>query len=238
MTSQTDLDRLLGTFFDEGPTRAPDAPLDAALAHAAAHPRRPDPLRALRRDPMGKPWFAGTGGMRALPLVAAIGLLLVVAFAAAAVGGWFDRDPGIVVPTPSETPAATPSVPATPAPPTARTFRVDLIEVSGADATMEITDRSGTLVAAVSGTPADGGSVAEGVAVAAVDGAPASVKLTWTLGVCETGHTLEIAEDGRTLVLAAPSCEGDAFPRDLTVVLTFEGPVAPADLDVTLTVGE
>ena len=235
MTSQTDLDRLLGTFFDEGPTRAPDAPLDAALAHAAARPRRPDPLRALRRDPMGRPWFAGTGGMRALPLVAAIGLLLVAAFAAAAVGGWFDRDPGIVVPTPSETPAATPSATVTP---TARTFDVDLIDVSGADATMEITDRSGTLVAAVSGTPADGGSVAEGIEVTAVDSEPASVQLTWTLGVCETEHTLDIAEDGRTLVLTAPSCEGDAFPRDLTVILTFRDPVAPADLDVTLAIGE
>jgi hypothetical protein len=231
MTTQTELDRLLTAFLDDGPMRAPDGPGDAALAHAHAHPRRPDPFRGLRRDPMGRPWFAGTGGLRALPLVAALGLLLVAAIAAGTVGGWFDRDPGIVVPpSPTPTPIATPTTAPTP-----RTFSVDLEETAGADATVEVVDRSGTLVSAASGTPAEGGSVPEGVAVAAVDGDPASVSLTWTLLVCASEHHLQIAADGRTMSLTTAPCEGDAMPRDLVLVLTFAAPVSPADLEVTLT---
>ena len=236
MTSSTDFDRRLAAFLDEGPTRPPDGPLDGALAHAMAHPRRPDPLRAVRRDPMGSPWFAGTGGMRALPLVAAIGLLLVAALAAASVGGWFDRDPGIVVPSPSAAPSEAPSGSPTPTAPTS--LRVDLVEVNGADAEIEIIDGSSTLVGAMSGQPADGGSVADGVEVAPVDGDPNKVQLTWTVMTCETLHQLVIEPDGRTMTLSVPSCEGDTFPRDLILILEFDAPVDSATIAVTRTPAE
>ena len=44
MTGSNDLDRMLASYLEEGPRRAPpDRAMDAALTFAAAHPRRRDP---------------------------------------------------------------------------------------------------------------------------------------------------------------------------------------------------
>lgn len=40
------------------------------------------------------------------------------------------------------------------------------------------------------------------------------------------------------MALVQPACEGDTFRRDLVLVLTFDGPVDPATLAVTSSVGE
>ena len=95
MTSPNDFDRRLGAWLDEGPAHAPDRTIDAALAHARAHPRRRDPLAVLRRDPMSGGGFAGA--LRPLPLVAVLGLILVAAIGVATVGGFFSR-PSVVPP--------------------------------------------------------------------------------------------------------------------------------------------
>jgi len=110
-----DLDRRLSDWLGDGPTRAPERSIATALDHAHAHPRRRDPLAALRRDPMGSAGRFGFGsGLRALPIVAALGLLLVAALAVASIGGLFDRRP-VVVP-PVTTPTSSPSVSVGPSP--------------------------------------------------------------------------------------------------------------------------
>ena len=106
---------------------------------------------------------------------------------------------------------------------------VDLIELVGADASVDITDRSGTLIRVESGRPADGGSVAEGTIDIEPDPSDVSVAvLTWTGTPCDTIHTLDIAPDGRTFTMRRATCEGDAIPRDLRVRLQFSGPVDAA----------
>ena len=222
-----DLDRRLDAFLADGPDRSPDRPVDAALAHARAHPRRRDPLRALRRDPMATPWLGGSPVARGLVLAAALAALLVASVAVAAVGGLLDR-PAVVVPEPTPSPEATPTPQPTPA-----SLVIDLEERYGADATIDITDASGRLASARSGSPADGGSVAEGVDVAGADGDPFTLVLTWTGLPCTTGHTLDIEEDGRTMTLTLPVCGGDAVPRDLQLHLTFDAPVEPSDVEIT-----
>jgi hypothetical protein len=241
-TSARDVERRLAAFLgDDLGTRVPDRPVEAAMAHARAHPRRRDVLAAVRPDPMdGWATVVGLGGARTGPrvasrllLAASLGLLLVAAFAVASVGGLFDRP--ALVPVPSPTPSAVPTAAPSPSPSLViETIRVDLSELYGADAFIEVTDESGTVTAAVTGTPRDGGST-DGQSVVVTEGtSPDTVVLTWTGLPCETGHQLVIAPDGLTMTLFRTTCEGDTFPRDLVLVLTFAGPVDPADLAVTL----
>jgi len=229
MTASTDFDRRLTDWLQDGPARAPERSIAFALDHAAAHPRRRDPLAVIRRDPMRSTAFAGS--MRVVPLVAALGLLLVAALAVATVGGLFDRTPTVVPPaipsaSPSAapTPSATPTGPAIPAsaPPA---VHVDLIEHVGEDASIDIVDRSGTLVDAESGDPPDGGSVEEGTIQVVADTADANtLVLTWTGMPCDTTHQLDIAPD-HTLTITRPACSGDTIPVDHVLRLTFDAPV-------------
>ncbi len=121
--------------------------------------------------------------------------------------------------------------------PPVETIRVDLNEVVGADAFIEITDESRTLFQAVSGTPLDGGSTDGGTVVVSqpdsVSGAN-RITLTWTGTPCDTGHQLLIEPDGRTMRMFQTACEGESIPRDLVLVLTFDGRVDPADVVITL----
>lgn len=107
-----DLDLQFSDWIQDGPTGAPERSIAAALDHARAHPRRRDPLAVLRRDPMGSPGGIGFG-LRALPIVAVLGLLLVAALAVATVGGLFDQRPVVVPPA---SPTASPSVSVSPSP--------------------------------------------------------------------------------------------------------------------------
>ena len=237
MTATNDFDRRLTEFLDAGPARPPERTIMFALDHAAAHPRRRDVLAAVRRDPMRSPAFGGS--MRVLPLVAAIGLLVVAALGIAVVGGLIDTTPSVVPPLPSPsataepTPTATPTGPAVPAssPPT---VHVDLIDPVGDDATIDITDRSGDLVSAESGTPNDGGSVEEGtIRIVAAAADPNTLELTWTGSPCDTTHTLDIAPD-HALTITRPACSGDAVPADHVLRLTFDAPLDPATIDGTV----
>ena len=104
----------------------------------------------------------------------------------------------------------------------------------GDDASIDITDASGSIVSAESGQPRDGGSVAEGVDVAADPADPAVAVLTWTGSPCDTTHTLAIEEDGRTMTLSRPRCLGDAIPRDLQVRLTYREPIDVSTISASL----
>jgi hypothetical protein len=237
MNTSPDLDRQLAAWLEDGPTQAPERALDAALAHAARHPRRFDPLAFVRADPM--PATRPSAIVRPLALAAALGLLLVAAFTIAAVGGLFREAPVIVPPpvaSPSVAPSFAPSASVAPSPSAAPSaspavVHVDLTGSVGQDASIDIVDRSGTLVRAVSGTPGDGGSVADGEVQIVADGTdPATLVLTWTGAPCDTTHTLTISADGRTMTIDRPACSGDSIPVDHVLRLTFDQAVDPATI--------
>ena len=168
--------------------------------------------------------------LRPLSLVAVLALVLAAALAIATVGGFLDGRPAVVPPiaTPSAEPTNGPSS-APSESPAPSVITVDLIEHVGADASVDITDLSGTLVGAESGDPGDGGSVPEG-AVQATDLAadPRTVVLTWTGMPCDTTHDLTIAPDGVTITITRPACSGDTIPVDHVLQLTFDH-----DIDLT-----
>ena len=233
MTGMNDQDRRIAAWFEDVPSRVPERTIEAALAHARTHPRRRDPLAALRRDPMGSGGF-GFGRMaQPLPLVAALGLLLAAAFAGAAVGGWFRNEPAVVPPVVTPSPSA-PLAPT--ASPTPQTIRVDLIEHSGSDAFIDITDESFTLNDADSGDPGAGVDVPGSDPVVENDPTdPATVILTWASASCDTAHTMVISPDGRTISMSRPSCEGDSIGGLGHVLrLTFDAPAPASEFDVTL----
>lgn len=232
MTTHDDTDRRIDAWFGDEHVRAPERTIEAALAHARSHPRRSDPFAALRRDPMSGGAFRG-GLFAPVPLLAAVGLIAVAVLGAALAGGFLER-PAPVVPVPSVgPPSASPATVPTPV-----AFHVDLVEVVGDDASIDITDASGSIVSAESGQPRDGGSVAEGVDVAADPADPAVAVLTWTGSPCDTTHTLAIEEDGRTMTLSRPRCQGDAIPRDLQVRLTYREPIDVSTISASLVTGQ
>jgi len=236
MTTTHDIERRIAAWFEEGPARVSESTIEHALDHARAHPRRRDPLRAFRRDPMGS--GRGFGALlQPMPLLAVLVLLVAVAAAGAAVGGWLDRQPAVVPPvvSPSPVPSTSPSPVATVAP-SPKTTRVDLIEHLGDDAFIDVTDESSTLAGAVSGDPGDGVDVApETVQVENDARDPATIILTWAGATCDTSHELVIDSDGRTLHITRPPCSGDALGGVGHVLrLTFDGPVAAADITATI----
>jgi hypothetical protein len=226
VTTFDDTDRRIAAWFTDETVRVPERTIEAALAHARTHPRRRDPLAMLRRDPLSRGPFSG-GPFAPVPLLAIVSLIVVAALGGAVAGGFFDRqEPAL--------PSPTPIVPASPSP-SHRTLDVDLIEVAGQDASVEITDRSGMVVGAESGQPADGGSVGDGGIDVANDPAdPTVIVLTWTGTPCDTIHALDIESDGRRMTLARPRCEGDAVPRDLRLQLRYGEAVDAADISATL----
>ena len=180
--------------------------------------------------------------LQPLSLVVILALVLAAGLAVATVGGLFG-DRSVVVPpvaTPSPTPSPTPSqapsgsAPASPSPspssPTA--IKVDLIENVGADATIDIIDLSGTLVGAVSGIPPDGAN--DPVRVAGLAARPATILLTWSGLPCDTTHLLTIEADGLTMTLERPACQGDALGISHALELTFDHPVDPSLVKVTI----
>ena len=232
MTTPNEQDRRIAAWFQDTQGRVPERTIEAALAHARTHPRRRDPLSALRGDPMGSGGF-GLGRLaQPLPLVAAVGLLLAAAVAGAAIGGWFDREPAVVPPVVSPSPSVTPS----PAPSGPATLRVDLIEHVGNDAFVNIIDESSTMTDAISGDPGDGVDVEQDLVRVENDPAdPATVILTWSGGTCDTRHELVINADGRTLRMFRPACEGDSLGGVGHVLrLTFDAPAPAAEFDATI----
>jgi len=235
MTVPNEQDRRIAAWFQDTPARVPERTIEAALAHARAHPRRRDPLAALRRDPMASGGFGLGRVAQPLPLLAALGLLVAAAFAGAAVGGWFDREPAVVPPIVSPSASAPRPSDAPIVQPSPSTIRVDLIDL-GDDAFIDITDQSFTMMEAVSGDPGDQVNVTAGpVQVENDPSDPATVVLTWASASCDTSHQLVIAADGRTLRMTRQPCEGDSLGGLGHVLrLTFDAPAPAGEFDVTL----
>ena len=101
MTGSNDLDRMLASYLEEGPRRAPDRAMDAALAFAVAHPRRRDPLLFLKPDVMARRTSMFSPQ---LVWVAAVIALTLAAVAAIAVGSRPSQEP-VVPPSVVESPS-------------------------------------------------------------------------------------------------------------------------------------
>jgi hypothetical protein len=242
MTQRTDLDRVLGEWLADGPNRAPDQPILAAAQFARTHPRRPDPLRLLRSDPMaGRPRspFAVRPG-----LVFAL-LALVLAIVAAGVIGSRRNDPSILPPSqpaasgqptssptelPTSAPSASPSASSAPSP----LVSLDLANSGGNPPTLDVVDLSGLVVSATSALPLESDSV-EGIAL---KNTKANVlRITWQGSPCDTVHRLTVDATATHLVLERPKCLGDAIARFLSVALTFRSAVAASNVQASVVDG-
>jgi hypothetical protein len=231
MTLFDDFDRRLGQFLDEGPVRASDRPVDAALGYARAHPRRRDPLAPFRRDPMA-PRAAWSG--RPALVFAVVGLL-VVAGAAALVGG--SRQPPI-----EPVVSASPSAPASPSPtvaPTPRTFSVEIVDSNQQTKTITVVDRSGLLQDVLPWEAGDPAHPANGevevVQLPADEGGGLDgLVLYWIDFPCGDDYRLTVDEAARDLLLERASCGGDAMGVQYQVWLDFSEPVPATEVAARL----
>ena len=236
MTTQDDLDPVIGDWLAEGPSRTPEPILAAAVQHARSHPRRPDPLAPLRRDPMGS--RGAIFGFAPLPVVVGLGLVLLMALGVAIVGAPRDAEPAPVptlAPTPTIAPTVGPSMDAAATPmrsPLAFPIRVGLRTAASASMTVDVTDRTGTLVDARTAPPVAGGSQPEGIAaVENID--EQTLMLTWTGAACDIAYTLTITSDA-AMTMGMPPCIGDTLAIDRRLLLQFDGPIDGSAVDVTV----
>jgi hypothetical protein len=151
----------------------------------------------------------------------------------------------IVTPAPTEAPSAAPTAEPTAVPSDSPTdggsdgmpIKVDLDNVTGDSVYVDIVDRSGGLVDAVSGTPGDGASVdLYTLQVENVD--ERTLKLTWIDYPIDSALALFIdrVEGGFRFVLVQPEPTGDTdtvvFDREL--ILTFADPISADQVETFL----
>ena len=133
--------------------------------------------------------------------------------------------PATAVPTPSD--AGSDAMPIT----------VDLATANDADVSIDIVDRTGTLVSAASGTPGDGTSVAAyDVVVENID--PQRLRLTWSDFPHDNRLSMWIDEvDGKlrmAIVQPPPVGPTDAMGLDRVLELTFDHDVQATDVETIL----
>ena len=142
-------------------------------------------------------------------------------------------------PTPLATPVSTaaPEPTATPVEPSAAPddggvdaipLFVELDTADGHAVTVDIVDRTGSIIGAVSGRPGDGASV-DGYALSVVNVDDRTLRLTWIDYPIANRDALFVDEvDGRLrllLVQPEPTTPTDAIGFDRVLVLTFDHPV-------------
>jgi hypothetical protein len=230
MTTTNDFDRTLAAWLNEDAVRMPDRPVELAIEHARSHPRRPDPLRFLRADPMPAP---RTGVSLRAVLVMATVALLTVALAALAVLANRPTDSVVPVPSPS-TSSAPSSSPIPSASPSAspRTLSVKVVNETGLSNTVAISDASGLLVDAASGQAKATDDPGDTVSV--VQDGPAALRLAWVNCPSDTGNRLTIDTNLRAFVFERGACAGDTMAIVNVLVLTFSQPVDASTISVTL----
>jgi hypothetical protein len=243
MNAPHDTERQLTAWLEDGPSRAPERMIDLAIEHAHAHPRRRDPFALFRKDPMHSTRSAA--GLRPIPLIAAFGLLLVAAFAVASVGGLFQNRPAVVPPpapiassSPSPSPSTVPSPTASTAPnPVTITGIVELVGFGGQPLeSIQVHDKSATLVNARTGQPNDGGSASspDKADVVNAPGDPTTLIVTWTGLLDDEALRFTIAPDGRTMTIERIRGSGDLLPVDRVLILTFAGPVPAGEVTASI----
>ncbi len=170
--------------------------------------------------------------------------LAVSAFVLVACSSAVAADPsptGRPAPTPIATPIATPIVTPIPAPSDgggdAMPMTVDLENATGADIDVDIVDRTGGLVGAVSGRPGDGASV-EPYTIIVENVDDRTLRLTWVDYPIDNDLALFVDETstGVRLVLVQPEPTGptDAIAFDRILELTFDAPVSAGQVEAFL----
>jgi hypothetical protein len=231
MTTTDDLDRALTAWLSEGPARAPEPPISAAVGHARSNPRRRDLLAAVRSDPMA-PRGRSILGFRAA-LVLAVVTLLAATIGIGVVGSQLGITPPII-PIPSPAPSVPASPSANPSPTPAPTpITVSIIDALGKDVTAAIEDSSGLLTGASSAQPSDGG-VVPGDELAITNDGPNRLRLEWTDIPCGTKYVVTIDESTSAIAVSREACGGDLLPMDRILVLEFSGPIDAADVAGTV----
>ncbi|MEW6225364.1 MAG: hypothetical protein AB1627_12130 [Chloroflexota bacterium] len=221
MTTTNDLDRALAAWLSDGPARAPEPPIAAAVEHARANPRRRDLLAAVRSDPMA-PRGRSILGLRPV-LVLAVVALLAATIGIGVVGSQLGITPNTPISSPGPSVPASPS--ASPSPTPAPTpVRVSIIDALGKDVTATIEDASGLLTGASSETPSDGGVVA-GDELAVTNDGPNRLRLEWTDLPCGAQYAVTIDASVSAITVSREACGGDLLPMDRILVLEFSGPV-------------
>lgn len=217
-TNQSDFDRVLAEWLDEGPHRAPDRPVALAIEHARSHPRRPDPFAFLKGEVMSsRPRYAA---LQPAWMLLILGLLL--AAVAAFVVGSRPSDPVVVPPTSTPAPVATPS-------PAARS--IEFVDENGGRVSIDIIDGSGLLIDAVGLQRMPNIDIPEGpggVGVGNAAGDARVLQLVWGGCPSEDTYTVRIDSTIRAIDVETKGCSGDTLGVGRTLVLTFSVPV-PAD---------
>ena len=232
MNPTTDLDRLLTEWLDEGPKQAPERPIQLAVEHARAHPRRPDPIWFVRADAMAPRTFQ-LAFQPAFALLA-VGLLLA-AIVAVGVGS---RGNEVVPPVPSATPSLPPSSgpSPTPTPPTLKfNETITFTDTEGIEVRVTVYELSGLLEAAAHDATQDieipdGESV--GLANDTTD--PNVLRVAWGGCPSQTDYLVTVDPIAGTLVIETPPCEGDTLGVGRGLALRFSEPVPAADIEATL----
>lgn len=244
MTGSNDLDRLLGAYLDEGPRRAPDRAVDAAIAFARAHPRRRDPLGFLKPDVMARRSAIVSSQLAWAALVAVLTVGMVVA-----IGVGSRPNPAPVVPppsivaSPSRTAPSSSPPPATPVPSNLILELTDGVGAPGAsgdtgvtfDRLLEVRDQSGTIVAVKNGPSPVDEPVTELIATRDPED-PSRVVLRWPFKPCDEKLLLTVDPAADSFVLERKGCViGDTIGgADHQVVLTFSRAVEPTTFDLEL----
>jgi hypothetical protein len=99
--------------------------------------------------------------------------------------------------------------------------------------TIDVTDASRTLTAAMSGTPGDGATV-EAYKLIVTNLTPSSLRLTWLGGPCDAANTLSVDAPRGRLLLVQKECPGDALATDRILDLEFSTPVKATELEAFL----
>lgn len=232
-TNESDFDRVLAEWLDEGPHRAPDRPIDMAVQHARSHPRRPDPFGFLRGGAMSqRPRYAAA--LQPAWMLLALGLL-VAAMAAFWVGSR-PSDPVVVPPVATPTPEVSPTPSSAPIP---RTF--EFVDEIGGTVTITYVDASGLVVGATGGEPMRDVEIPEGASVGLANGSrpggasdPLVLRLSWGGCPSENQYTVRIDETARNIVIETAGCTGDTLGVGRTLTLAFSEPVPAGEVSATL----
>lgn len=231
MTGSTDLDRLLGAYLEDGPRRAPERPVDAAIAFARAHPRRRDPFLPLRPDVMGRrpAMFSPQLVWATLVLALTVGVVAVVAV------GSRPTDDAPVVPPPSVPASPSPSVSPTPAPSASPTT----LNLELTDPNNEITwpvvvvDETGLLVSAEANAQSDDDPV-DRIAATQDPTDDSRVILTWTFQGCPEIQFVSITSGAKSITVERTECLDTLGGADLRMTLDFSQPVAASSIELQL----
>jgi hypothetical protein len=225
MTGSNDLDRMLASYLEEGPRRAPDRAMDAALSFAASHPRRSDPLLFLKPDVMARRSSMFSPQLAWVPLVAVLALGAVAAFAI----GTRPSEQPVVPPSVVESPSPSPSVSPSPVVKT-----IELVDPNNEITwPVTITDASGTLLTAEPEVQQDVPPV-DRIEATNDPADPTRVELVWTFCGGPSPHALTIDESGLVWRLSRPVCSDTLGGADQRMTLVFTEPVDAAALDLEL----